>query len=138
MRGSGELGASIASCWATRLQDKDEPYKSPSYIENVKQRDFESRPFEAVSNGESGIMRRITPEDESAKLQKKTEGNKDGRDEDAKAYIVRRCQAEPEVSNRVLAGELSEMEISRGHAWVGTFRRVKNIQSTKGLKHSEK
>lgn len=51
LRGSGELGAFITSCWATRLQDPD-PAKShttESYITNVKQRDFESKPFEAVS-----------------------------------------------------------------------------------------
>jgi AAA domain len=49
MRGSGELGAFVSSCWATRLQQPDEPYKSASYLVNVKQRDFESQPFEVTS-----------------------------------------------------------------------------------------
>jgi len=48
MRGSGELGAFLTSCWGTRLQNPKEQYKSASFIENVKQRDFESKPFEAT------------------------------------------------------------------------------------------
>jgi hypothetical protein len=48
MRGCGELGAFVSSCWATRLQDPEEPYKSASYLKNVKQRNFESKPFEVT------------------------------------------------------------------------------------------
>ena len=32
MCGSGELGAFLSSCWATRLQDPTEPYQSASYV----------------------------------------------------------------------------------------------------------
>jgi hypothetical protein len=49
MRGSTELAAFVTSCWATRLKDPDSPYDSPSLLANVKQRDFESKPFEATS-----------------------------------------------------------------------------------------
>jgi hypothetical protein len=48
MRGSSELAAFVTSCWATRLKDPDQPYASPSLLANVKQRDFESKPFEVT------------------------------------------------------------------------------------------
>jgi hypothetical protein len=48
MRGSTELAAFVTCCWATRLQNPDDPYNSPSLLVNVKQRDFESKPFEAT------------------------------------------------------------------------------------------
>ena len=38
MRGSGELGAAVSACWATRLQDPTDPYNSASYLVNVKQK----------------------------------------------------------------------------------------------------
>jgi AAA domain/Bifunctional DNA primase/polymerase, N-terminal len=50
MRGSTELAAFVTCCWATRLQDVNDPYNSPSLLVNVKQRDFESKPFEATSD----------------------------------------------------------------------------------------
>jgi hypothetical protein len=50
MRGSTELAAFVTCCWATRLKDPDDPYNSPSLLMNVKQRDFESKPFEATSD----------------------------------------------------------------------------------------
>ena len=40
MRGSGELGAFVSSCWSTGLQTPDQPWESASYLKNVKQRDF--------------------------------------------------------------------------------------------------
>ena len=50
MRGSTELAAFVTCCWATKLRDPDRPYKSASLLVNVKQRDFESEPFEAVAD----------------------------------------------------------------------------------------
>jgi hypothetical protein len=50
MRGSTELAAFVTCCWATRLQDANDPYNSASLLVNVKQRDFESKPFEATSD----------------------------------------------------------------------------------------
>jgi hypothetical protein len=49
LRGSGDLGAALACCWGTRLQDLSNPYKSASYLENLKMRDFESKAFEVTS-----------------------------------------------------------------------------------------
>jgi len=50
MRGSTELAAFVTCCWATKLRDPDNPYQSPSLLVNVKQRDFESKPFEVVAD----------------------------------------------------------------------------------------
>ncbi len=46
MRGSGDMGAFLACCWGTRLQDPTHPYESASFMSNLKQRDFESKDFE--------------------------------------------------------------------------------------------
>lgn len=67
MRGSTELAAFVTCCWATRLKDPDDPYNSPSVLVNVKQRDFESKPFEVTSGpdcrlhitGEPGMIAEI-------------------------------------------------------------------------------
>jgi hypothetical protein len=50
MRGSTELAAFVTCCWATRLKDPNDPYRSASLLVNVKQRDFESKPFEVVAD----------------------------------------------------------------------------------------
>ncbi len=50
MRGSSELAAFVTSCWATKLEDPDKPYASPSLLANVKQRDFESKPLRVRSD----------------------------------------------------------------------------------------
>src|SRR5581483_485376 len=55
MRGSGDMGAFLASCWGTRLQDPQDPYKSRSFLSNLKQRDFSSEDFE-VTCGEDCRM----------------------------------------------------------------------------------
>jgi hypothetical protein len=48
MRGSGDFGAFLTACWGTKLQDPADPYKSTSFLSNLKQRDFESRDFEVT------------------------------------------------------------------------------------------
>src|SRR6185437_11604983 len=48
MRGSGDMGAFLTAAWGTKLQDPTKPYESASYLENLKQRDFESQPFEVT------------------------------------------------------------------------------------------
>jgi AAA domain len=46
LRGSSELAAFVDSCWVTELEDRTKPYESLSKVRNVKQRDFESDPFQ--------------------------------------------------------------------------------------------
>jgi archaellum biogenesis ATPase FlaH len=46
LRGSSELAAFVDSCWITELEDTKRPYDSLSKMRNVKQRDFESDPFQ--------------------------------------------------------------------------------------------
>jgi hypothetical protein len=70
MRGSTELAAFVTCCWATRLADPDNPYQSPSLLVNVKQRDFESKPFQATCDatcrmrmvGEPGQLPEFMPD----------------------------------------------------------------------------
>lgn len=80
MRGSGDLGAFLACCWGTRLQDPSKPYASASFLSNLKQRDFESKDFE-VTSGEDCRLRIVgDPETRTATLQPRAgnRGNKDG------------------------------------------------------------
>lgn len=116
MRGSGELGAFVTSCWATRLQDPTEQYKSASFLVNVKQRDFESKPFEALCD--SGCrMHMVNEPGDTVRLSSKSAGptaDKDGMEEPALRFI----QDNPDLSLRESAKTLRDMGIKRSAEWV--------------------
>jgi hypothetical protein len=120
MRGSGELGAFVSSCWATRLQSPDEPYQSASFLTNVKQRDFESKPFEVTSGPDCRLHIVAAP---SAAVvltgkPKGVKGNADGREEEALQII--RDNSSLTIPKIVL--KLEERGIIRRNSWVGTKR----------------
>jgi hypothetical protein len=120
MRGSGELGAFVSSCWATRLQHPDEPYKSASFLTNVKQRDFESNPFEVVS-GPDCRLRIVAEPGDNVKLNSKGPGaprDADG-NEDAALGVIR---DNPTLPVRALVDKLKEVGIKRSKSWVGEKR----------------
>ncbi len=119
MRGSGELGAFVSSCWATRLQDRAEPYKSASFLTNVKQRDFQSEPFEVTSGPDCRLH--IVGAPGEARLNSKGRGapsNADGREE-AALLIIRDNLG---LSVRQLTAKLREVGIRRSRSWVGNKR----------------
>lgn len=121
MRGSGELGAFVSSCWATRLQNPEEPYQSASYIVNVKQRDFESKPFE-VTSGPDCRLHIVSPPDSNVKLNSKKagpKGNLDGKE--AEALQIIRDNLNLTIPKIVL--KLAEHGIERCASWVGNKRR---------------
>ncbi len=98
MRGSGELGAAVSSCWATRLQDPEPTLArvTPSYLLNVKQRDFESVAFEATS-GPDYRMRFVTGS-EGVKIAARPTGPKvdvDGKQAEADAIILENYSLSP-------------------------------------------
>jgi hypothetical protein len=119
MRGSGELGAFVSCCWATRLQDPMDPYKSASYISNVKQRDFESKPFEVTSGPDCRLH--IVTKPGEAVLSRRQPGAKSNRDglEDAALTLIR---GNPEASVRTLVCMLADAGIKRSLAWVSGKR----------------
>jgi hypothetical protein len=121
MRGSGDLGAFVSSCWATRLQDPDnDEWKSPSYMKNVKQRDFKSRPFEVTSD-ERGRLHITAPPSNDVKLSNKGLGapaNADG-NEEAALQVIRQ---NPTLTLRALALRLKELGIKRSKSWIGDKR----------------
>jgi hypothetical protein len=120
MRGSGELGAFVSSCWATRLQNPAEPYQSASYFVNVKQRDFESKPFE-VTSGPDCRLHIVAEPSSNVVLNGKPSGkptNADGNEETALAII----KNNPKASLRELARLLKEAGIKRGKSWIGDKR----------------
>jgi hypothetical protein len=121
MRGSGELGAFVSSCWATRLQDPDEPYKSASFFTNVKQRDFESQPFEVTSGPDCRLHIVGDPALKTAvlKSRKGNKADKDGLDDAAETIIG----ANPGLSARKLKDLLAERGIERGVTWIAAAKK---------------
>ncbi len=120
MRGSGDMGAFLACCWGTRLQDPTHPYESASFLSNLKQRDFESKDFEATCTPDCRMHVVGDPETQSVTLQgrKGFKGNKDGKDDAAIAII----KASPTLSNVKLSQMLKEHGIERSPEWVRKHR----------------
>lgn len=120
MRGSGELGAAVSACWATRLQDPSDPYNSASYLVNVKQRDFESKPFEATCAANCRMTIVDKPGD-GVRLNSKGSGapaDADG-NEEAALQVIR---DNPTLSIRGVTAKLKELGIKRSKSWVGDKR----------------
>jgi Bifunctional DNA primase/polymerase, N-terminal/AAA domain len=135
MRGSGDLGAFLACCWGTRLQDPQHPYESRSYLENLKQRDFESQPFEVTCGPDCRMRIAGDPSTENVKLQTRrgNKGNKDGKDAAAEAII----KANVRLTVRELRDELAAFEIDRGTTWIGkTLARIKAEMGVSGVQTS--
>jgi hypothetical protein len=119
MRGSGDMGAFLACCWGTRLQDPQHPYESKSFLSNLKQRDFESKDFEVTSGPDCRLHIVADPSLTVATLTpRKNRANKDGK-EDVAMQIVR---ANPDMSLRELARALKDAGCPRGKDWVGEKR----------------
>jgi hypothetical protein len=135
MRGSGDLGAFLACCWGTRLQDPQHPYESRSYLENLKMRDFESQPFEVTCGPDCRMHIAGDPSTEIVKLQTRrgNKGNKDGKDAAAEAVI----KAKVHLPVRKLKDELAALEIERGTTWIAkTLARVKAEMGVSGVRVS--
>lgn len=120
MRGSGDMGAFLACCWGTRLQDTSHPYESPSFLSNLKQRDFESKDFEVTCTPDCRLHIVGDPESRSVTLQhrKGFKGNKDGKDEAAIAIM----KANPTLKNPGLSRLLLGHGIERSPEWVRRHR----------------
>jgi hypothetical protein len=117
MRGSGDMGAFLACCWGTRLQDPAHPYESASFLSNLKQRDFESKDFEVTGGPDCRLHIVGDPALAGATLMPRRRGNaanKDGKDEVAIALI----KANPKLSVRKAVELLKENGIKRGKDWV--------------------
>jgi hypothetical protein len=133
LRGSGDLGAFLCCCWGTKLQDPANPYQSASYLENLKQRDFESQPFEVTCGPDCRLHIVGTPTTRSVELKTRRgkRVNGDGKDEVAIAFL----KAHPELSVRDAAIQLKEMGIKRrGKDWVST--KLRELSGT-GVRISE-
>ena len=116
MRGSTELAAFVTSCWATRLLDTDEPYQSPSLLVNVKQRDYESKPFEAMC-GRDCRMRIVGEPGQITKLKK-------AKDADAEKVLAALLKNEPAMGIQKLRASLADAGFKKGVQWVTKARAV--------------
>lgn len=131
MRGSGELGAFLYCCWATRLQDPANEYDSASYLRNVKPRDFESKPFEVTSDRLTCRLKIVQdPETAKATLHSRAafKGNKDGKDEAAEVLI----KANAKLSNVKLSALLKDAEMPRSAEWIRK-RKFDLLQANGGM-----
>jgi len=127
MRGSGDMGAFLACCWGTRLQDQQKPYESASFLSNLKQRDFESKDFE-VTSGEDCRLHIVAGSLGAVMLapRKGNKGNKDGQDRAAEAVIRQNAK----MPIRKLQELLASLDIVRGTTWIAKVR--SRIQSEAG------
>ncbi len=116
MRGSTELAAFVTCCWATRLTNPDEPYQSPSLLVNVKQRDFESKPFEATSDA-TCRMHMIGEPGQITEIKKKA-------DDDAKATLAAILKESPKMGINKIRDALKAAGHKKGPKWVTKERRT--------------
>ena len=94
--------------------DPDEPYTSPSLLVNVKQRDFESKPFEATSDA-TCRMRIIGEPGQIAEIKSKA-------DDDAKATLAAILKESPKAGINKLRAELKAAGHNKGVKWVTKAR----------------
>lgn len=117
MRGSGDMGAFLACCWGTRLQDPTKPYESASFLSNLKQRDFESKDFEVTCDPDCRLHIVGDPALTVATLAPRRGGNKGNRDGKDSAALEM-LKANPKLSNAKMSEMLKEAGIERGQEWV--------------------
>lgn len=110
MRGSTELAAFVTSCWATKLLDPDDPYKSPSVLANVKQRDFESKPFEVTSD-ENCRLHIVGEPGQIGEIKKQ-------KDLDAEKVLAALLKDDPKLGINKLREALKAAGFKRGVKWV--------------------
>ena len=136
MRGSGDMGAFLACCWGTRLQDPAHPYQSASYLDNLKQRDFESLPFE-VTCGEDCRMHIVAdPATANVTLASRrgNKANKDGKDQATEAFI----RANLTTSARETEKQLAALGIIRRKSWIAKVQaRMRGESGISGVKTGE-
>jgi Bifunctional DNA primase/polymerase, N-terminal/AAA domain/Primase C terminal 1 (PriCT-1) len=123
VRGSGDLGALLSACWGTRLQDEKDVYHCASYMECVKQRDFEAcAPFELMPS-KSGILTAregVYVASLAPGLGHHSVTNKDGQQPAALEFI----RQHPEMTLRQVADGLAAMGIKRGKDWISKQRKA--------------
>jgi hypothetical protein len=110
LRGSGELGAFLACCYGTCLVDPDNPYESPSFVTNMKQRDFESDNF-MLSSSPSCRMTMIRKPGRDVTMKS---AGKDGKADEAKDYV----RAHLGATAATIVKDLKGMGVARSPAWV--------------------
>jgi len=120
MRGSGDMGAFLCCCWGTKLQDPAHPYESPSFLSNLKQRDFASKDIEVTCTPDCRMYIVGDPATRTVTLQsrKGNRANKDGLDEAAEAAV----RANIKLPVRKLQERLAALNISRGTTWIAKAR----------------
>jgi hypothetical protein len=136
MRGSGDMGAFLACCWGTRLQDPEHPYRSTSYLENLKQRDFESKPFELTCTEDCRMHMVADPQTATVTLatRRGNKGNKDGKDDAAEAFI----RANLSLSSRDTEQQLAALGITRSKSWIAKVQaRIRGDLGISGVQTGE-
>jgi hypothetical protein len=114
LRGSTEIAAFVTSCWATRLTNDAQPYQSPSLLVNVKQRDFESKPFE-VTSGPDCRLHIVGEPGQITEIKKQ-------KDVDAEKVLAAILQQSPNMGVNKIRDALKDAGFRKGAKWVGKKR----------------
>jgi archaellum biogenesis ATPase FlaH len=115
LRGSSELAAFVDSCWVTELEDPNDAYHCLSKMRNVKQRDFESKPFKIKPTESSyRLLMNGEPEDEVV-LKSKAESA-------ALDALSKLLAANPKMGINKLRDELKKSGHSKGQKWITAAR----------------
>lgn len=129
LRGSGELGAFIAQCWATRLQDTKDKFKSASFLTMVKQREFEPEgSFNIASGGYRDPRLRMVgmPGGDIVLTRGQFKGNLDGKDDAALAVI----KSHMDVPIRDLVKLTEQLGCGRKKDWIAKHKKLLATGST--------
>ena len=127
MRGSGDMGAFLSACWGTRLQDPTDPYKSASFLSNLKQRDFQSQDFEVTCGPDCRLHYVDAVTVTTLNARNRFRGNGDGRDAEAMEFL----KDHPKMSVREVSRALKQAGIARSKDWVHE-RRYEIMQGAVG------
>jgi len=120
LRGSGDVGAFLASCWGTKLQDPDRPYESASFLSNLKMRDFESQDFEVTCS--SDFRMRIVGDPATRICQTEVPVMAVATKTDRTRRLRKLYAANIGMSVRKLQEYLASLNIERGTTWIAKAR----------------
>jgi hypothetical protein len=111
LRGSSELAAFVDSVWTTELEDTNAAHTTVSNVQNVKQRDFESHPFQLKPTPGTIYLTMVDEPAPRAVMKSKKE-------EKAFDILKQLVEANPAMGISKLRGALKKAGHGKAQDWV--------------------